>query len=359
MLNYIIRRLLLMVPTMLGITVLVFTIMAISPGGLMAGLRTPEGDMRPEQREKIRKYYEQRYGLDKPLWQQYLRWLNQIMPIGVKEKGTGFPAATSFGFKAPNLGESALRNRPVLDVVLEALPVTLLLNLISVPLIYAVSITAGIWSARRRGEAFDVGWGTTTLALWSIPTMWAGVMLLGFFANKDHWQLFPAAGLHDTLSGQMRFLPSWQNGDFQRGWLLDTLWHLVLPVICLTYGGFAYLSKLMRSSVLENIAADFARTARAKGLSEKVVLFRHVLSNSVLPLITVAAGLIPGLLGGSIIIEKIFSLNGMGNLMLQAIYVKDTELVMSQTFVIGVLNLLCLLAADLCYAAADPRVKYE
>lgn len=359
MFNYILRRLLLMVPTLIGMSLLVFLVMAMSPGGLTAGLRTAEGDVRPEQRQKIREYYEKRYGLDKPLWRQYLRWLNQILPFGTKDAGVGWPLNWSYGLKPPNLGESSLRKRPVIDVIAEALPITLLLNLVTVPLIYAVSITAGIYSARRRGETFDIAWGTTSLALWSIPTMWAGVMFLGFFASNEYFRWFPAGGLHDTLAEQMRFLPSRQGGDFQRGWLLDVAWHLALPVICLTYGGFAFLSKLMRASILENLSADFARTARAKGLSDRVVLFRHVLSNSVLPLITVAAGILPGLLGGSLIIESIFSLNGMGRLMLEAIYQKDTELVMSETFVIGAVSLLSLLVADICYAAADPRVKYE
>jgi peptide/nickel transport system permease protein len=140
---------------------------------------------------------------------------------------------------------------------------------------------------------------------------------------------------------------------------LDFAWHLVLPVICLTYGSFAFLSKLMRASVLENVAADFARTARAKGLSERVVLFRHVVSNSVLPLITVAASLLPSLLGGSLIVEQIFSINGMGRLMIEAIKMKDQELVLSETCVVAAVGLVSLLIADVCYALADPRVTYD
>jgi peptide/nickel transport system permease protein len=359
MVNYIVRRLLLTIPTLIGITLLVFTVMAFSPGGLTAGLRTMEGNMRPEQRAVIEAYYKKRYGLDRPLPEQYLRWLNQVLPIGVKEKGEGWPGNWQFGIKAPDLGESLLRKQKVIDVFAERLPITLLLNLITIPIIYSISITTGIYAAKKRGDVFDIGWGTTSLALWSIPTMWAGVMLVGYFASREYLPWFPAGGLHDTLAAQMRFFPTWQDGVFQRGWLLDAMWHLVLPVICLTYGGFAFLSKLMRSSILENLAADFARTARAKGLSERVVLYRHVLSNSLLPLITVAAGILPGLLGGSLIVEKIFSINGMGVLMIEAIYIKDRELVMSETLVVGVIAVLCLLVADICYAIADPRVSYE
>jgi peptide/nickel transport system permease protein len=171
--------------------------------------------------------------------------------------------------------------------------------------------------------------------------------------------LFPSSGLHDTLAGGMAFLPHVAASGFARGWLLDTLWHLVLPVTCLTYGGFAFLSKLMRSSVLENLSADFVRTARAKGLDDHTVLYVHVLRNSLLPLITVAAGLLPGLLGGSVVVETIFSLNGMGKLMIDAVNVRDYELVLAETLVVGLLELLCLLFADILYAVADPRVSYE
>jgi ABC-type dipeptide/oligopeptide/nickel transport system permease component len=358
-LNYIIRRLLLMFPTLIGITLLVFGVMAIAPGGLGAGLRTAEGNMRPEQRRQIEEYYNKRYGLDLPWYRQYLRWLNQVSPIGSKPIDEGWPKTWSVGFKAPNLGESFLRRRQVIDVIAETLPVTLLLNLVTTPIVYAIAITAGIYTARQRGKTADVATGTVLLALWSIPTMWAGVMLIGFFANKDYFNWFPSAGLHDTLADSMAFLPRFTASGFERGWLLDTVWHLVLPVVCLTYGGFAFLSKLMRASVLENLSADFARTARAKGLSERVVLLRHVLANSLLPLITVAASILPGLLGGSLIVESIFSLNGMGRLMIDAIYMKDRELVMSETLVIGVISLISLIIADICYAMADPRVTYE
>lgn len=359
MLTYVFRRLLLMIPTLIGISILVFSIMALAPGGLASSLRDAGGDMRPEQRRIIQEYYNKRYGLDLPFYRQYLRWFNHIMPVGFKEVGKGWPGSWEFGFKSPDLGESRIRRRPVLDVIREALPVTLLLNLITIPIVYSIAITSGIYAGRHRGRTFDIATGTTFLTLWSLPSMWVGVMLLGVFATRDYFQWFPAGGLHDTLASSMTFLPTSHGGQFQRGWLLDAIWHLVLPVVCLGYGGFAFLSKLMRASVLENLSADFARTARAKGLAENVVLFRHVLSNSVLPLITVAAGILPSLLGGSLIVEKIFSLNGMGTLMLEAIYMKDQDLVMSQTFVVAIISLVSLLIADLLYAVADPRVTYD
>lgn len=359
MLNYIIRRLLLMIPTLIGITALVFGVMAAAPGGIGAALRASAGNLRQEQRQEIEAYLKKQYGLDKPPYQQYLRWLNNVSPVGLKDAGAGWPRRWRIGFKIPNLGQSWIRRQPVLDIFETALPITLLLNVVTIPIIYAVSITAGIFAARRRGGVFDVVSGTAFIALWSIPTMCAGVLLLGFLASKDYWQCFPTGGLHSTLSESMPFLPHHFQGGWTQGWLLDEAWHLVLPVFCLTYGGFAFLAKLMRSSILENLSADFARTARAKGLKENVVLFRHVLRNSILPLITVAATVLPGLIGGAVIVETIFSINGMGKLMVDSIFVKDQDVVMAETLVVGVVTLLSLLVGDICYALADPRVSYE
>ncbi len=362
--NYIARRLLLMIPTLVGITLVVFSVMALSPGGIGTSLLN-EGSMRAEERQALRSYYEKRYGLNKPWYIQYAKWLNQVSPVGLETHDDG--TLGSLTIKKPNLGESFIRNRPVLDIVLEALPITLLLNFISIPIIYAIAITAGIHAAKHRGKLFDISSGTVFIALWSLPTMWVGVMLIGFLANKDFIQLFPTGSVHDTVAGNMTFLPDWPAAEAatqtslweRRGWLIDTCWHLILPIICLSYGGFAFLSKLMRAAMLENLTADFVRTARAKGVSEHVVLYRHVLRNSILPLITVAAGILPSLLGGSLIVESIFSINGMGKLMIDAIFMRDRELVLSVTFVISLVSLLSLLLADISYAIADPRVSYD
>ena len=234
-----------------------------------------------------------------------------------------------------------------------------MIGLIAIPIIYSIAITSGIRAARNRGKLIDVGTGVGFIGLYSLPTMWIGVMLIGFFASRDYYQWFPTGGLHEITSESMSFLPGRQDGVFHRGWLLDMIWHLILPIACMIYGGFAFLSKLMRASVLENLTADFARTARAKGLAENVVLYRHVLANSILPLITVAASILPALLGGSVIIESIFSINGMGRLMIEAIKMKDQELVLSEMCVVTVISLLSLIVADISYAAADPRVSYE
>lgn len=462
MLTYLIRRVLLIVPTLLGITLVVFTVMAASPGGLSAQ-RLTEGVMQPEARKAMEAYYNRRYGLDDSAPVQYLRWLNNISPIGFehRENETGFTLASFSVSKGSDLGDSFLYGRPVADLIGERLPITLLLNLISIPLVYIVAISIGVRAATQRGKSFDVTSGSVLLALWSVPVMLAGILLIGFFASEQNWHWFPEAGLNRREAEDMPFLPHWGSmkeviiffgtviagvtialtannkftpwirslvfgaiglcagiamaesigqpispsthliislfvaglfwwiggGDFYalrvllagsigftvasllaghyfedgftRGFLFDRIWHLILPILCLSFGGFAFLAKLARSSVLENLAADYARTARAKGAPEDVVLWRHVFRNSLIPLITVAASLLPGLLAGSVIVESLFSIEGMGKLAVEAVKGRDRELVLSLTLVSGVLTLLGYLLADICYAFADPRVSYE
>lgn len=463
MLTYLLRRVLLIIPTLLGITLVVFTVMAASPGGLGAQSLT-QGVMQPEARKAMEEYYNRRYGLDESPPAQYLRWLNNISPAGfelVRDESGGFEFG-SFSFsKGSDLGDSFLYGRSVSSLIAERLPVTLLLNLLSIPIVYIVAIAIGVRAATQRGKSFDVTSGTVLLALWSVPVMLAGILLIGFFASEQNWYWFPESGLNRRAAEDMPFLPHWSgiadvllvfvsiaiaifllllansrlsdwwrtllfgaiglvagiamaesigqaispvahllisifvavlfwlvaashfiamrvlfsglvglavgilvvrgflDGEFIRGYLFDRLWHLVLPVLCLTFGGFAFLAKLSRSSILENLAADYARTARAKGATEDIVLWRHVFRNSLIPLITVAASLLPGLLAGSVIVESLFSIEGMGKLAVEAVKGRDRELVLSLTLISGVLTLIGYLLADLCYALVDPRVSYE
>ncbi len=359
MLNYIVRRLLLMVPTLIGMTMLVFFVMALSPGGTTDDMMRGEAGMRPEERKLRREYLEKRYGLNRPLPEQYLRWLNNVSPIGYKDVGHGFPSPLSFGLKMPDLGKSFALERSVGEMIRERLPITLLLNILSLPLSYAIALYFGIKAARHRGQAFDIVSGTVSLALWSVPVIWAGMMLQGYLTSVDFLKWFPTTGLHELDAIEMPFLPSWESGAFQRGWLLDTIWHLVLPVICLSYASVAFLAKLSRGAILDTISSDYVRTARAKGVAEQRVLYVHVFRNSLLPLITVLAHLLPALLAGSVVVETIFGLPGMGKLAVDAVNNRDRELVLSTTMVAGLLGLISYLLADIGYAIADPRVSYE
>lgn len=351
-----------MIPTLLGMTFLVFMVMAMSPGGIGGSLLNELGQLDSQQARAQKDYYERRYGIrDNPLV-QYGRWLHQVSPIGFEidvNLDTGERRWNNFGFKWPDLGRSLAMKRQVTEIFAEALPVTVLLNVLTTPIIYALAILLGIYAARHRGRLFDVLSSVSLLALWSLPTIMVGTLLIGFLANRDYLPWFPPAGLSSLEAHNMAFLPGWSVDGWERGWLLDRLWHLTLPVVCLLYGSFAVLMKLMRTSVLENLSSDFIRTARAKGVTEHRVLWGHAFRNSLLPLITVMAGILPSLLGGSLIIEYIFSIPGMGQLMVEAIRARDREVVLANTLVIGLLGLLSILIADLLYAVADPRVSYE
>lgn len=358
MLNYLLRRVLLMFPTLLGITLVVFAVMVMAPGGFSAQTLIGGANLKPQEKQALLDYYNKRYGLDEPAPIQYLRWLNHVSPVGFVQDDKGQYIGFSLT-KGMDLGKSFLYGRPVTDILAERIPITLSLNLISLPLIYGIAILVGVRAASKRGGQFDVGSNVSMLALWSIPTMLAGVLLIGFFANVQYFQWFPTAGISSREAQDMTFLPTWVDGQFVRGYLLDRIWHLLLPVICLSYAGFAGLAKLTRASVLENLNADYARTARAKGLTEEDVLWRHVFRNSLLPLITVSAGLLPSLLAGSLIVENIFSINGMGQLAVEAVKGRDRELVLSITWISGALTLAGYLIADFCYTLADPRVNYD
>lgn len=460
MLNYIVRRLLLMIPTLLGITLVVFVTMALSPGGITAQSLVDGFGMNPQEKAALQAYFNRRYGLDQPAPVQYLRWLNNVSPIGFEMREDGQLAGFSFA-KGSDLGESFRYGRPVSEILAERVPITLLLNVLTIPVIYLISIMIGVRAARDRGGRFDVSSSMVMLALWSVPTMLTGVLLIGFFASDQYWHWFPTSGLSSRVAQDMPFMPHWSDlsdvlilfsamlaglfaalllagwdrprlramlagaggaglgvwmmhtlpgdaspvptvilaallgsgcyglaltdykvlrlgafgfaglclggilgallsqGEFVRGFLLDRLWHLVLPIVCLAYGSFAFLARLTRSAVLENLQADYARTARAKGVPENRILWSHVFRNSLLPLITVFASLLPGLLAGSVIVESIFSIEGMGKLAVEAVKGRDRELVLSITLISGILTLLGYLLADLLYAMADPRVSYE
>lgn len=359
MLSYILRRLLLMIPTLIGVTAVVFFVMALAPGGIGGSALSDEGSMRADQRRAMRQYYERRYAIDKPLGVQYLRWLNRVSPVGFATNENGSIDLSSPRLKVPDLGESMSMRRPVVDVFIEAAPNTLLLNIITAPLIYILSILAGIYAARHRAKLFDVSSNFVMLLLYSIPENFTAVMAIGFLASAQYLHWFPSGGLHSPSADTMAFLPSFGAAGFERGWLLDLAWHLVLPVAVFTYGGFAYLTKLTRGAVLDNLNADFVRTARSKGLADRRILFTHTFRNSLIPLITVAAGFLPGLLGGSVVIEKVFGIPGLGKQSIEAIFSRDRELIMATTLVMGLFGMLCRLVSDLGYVVADPRVSYE
>ncbi|MDZ4831271.1 MAG: ABC transporter permease [Phycisphaerae bacterium] len=296
----------------------------------------------------------------------YIRALKSYQLIDVafaakpfREAGVAIvPAVISIG--SPDLGVAFSKGRPSSVLIASALPVTILLNVIAFPIIYLIAVPSGVLAAARRGKWFDILSGGLFVALWSIPVVWSGVLAVGYLASNQYVGAFPVAGLHDSLADSWTFLPSFRDdGAFERGYLLDLFWHICLPVACLVYTGFAILAKQTRAAMLDNYSADYVRTARAKGVDRGTVAVHHVFRNSLLPVITVFVTVFPATLAGSIVIERIFSVPGMGSLLLEAITNRDRELVLANTFMVACVNLLALLLADILYAAADPRVSYE
>lgn len=265
----------------------------------------------------------------------------------------GFPGTV---YLAPSdLGRAFSRSSPVGDLIGQALPVTLLLNAVAIPIIYIIAVPTGLLAAVRRGSFFDMASGSLFVALWSIPVVWAGVLCVGYLANNQYLGAFPTSGLHSSNASSMTFLPS----GGEAGYLFDTLWHLVLPVFCLVYAGFAVLSKQTRAAMLDNFNADYVRTAKAKGVAGHNIVLAHVFRNSLLPLITMFASVFPAMLAGSVVIESVFSIPGMGALVLEAINQRDRELLLANTLMIGIVNVFALLLADILYALADPRIAYD
>lgn len=276
-----------------------------------------------------------------------------------REAGLGISGVVSLTW--PDLGRSYTRSEAVTTLIARALPVTLLLNLVAFPIIYMIAIPTGMLAATHRGSWFDVGSGALFVALWSVPVVWAGVLAMGYLANSvTGLGAFPVAGLHSSGADAFTFLPSTDAaGRWHPGFLLDTLWHIALPVACLVYTGFAILSKQTRASMLDNFNADYVRTAKAKGVADRDIVLRHVFRNSLLPLITMFVSVFPLMLGGSVVVERIFSIPGMGSLILEAIYLRDREVLLANAVIVGIVNMLALLLADILYALADPRISYK
>jgi peptide/nickel transport system permease protein len=331
--RYVARRLLLIIPTLLGITVIGFAIIQLAPGNpaqmKIRMAQGGEGGIRADDAGALKIVEETRrlYGLDKPLPVRYLVWLKQV--------GT-------FDF-----GASYKDHRPVIDKVMEALPITLQLNLISILLVYLISIPIGIWSATHEGSALDRAVTVALFILYSVPGFWLALILIALFGVKLDW--FPIYGV--SSQGAEGF-PFWK-------WLADRLWHLGLPVAVYTVGGFAFLSRLSRQSMMEVLRQDYIRTARAKGLPEWRVVYQHALRNGIMPIVTILAGLLPEMLGGSVIIEQIFSINGMGKLGFEAVLSRDYPLIMGLFFVSALLSLVGILLSDLAYVLVDPRVSFD
>lgn len=328
--TYLIRRFLLIIPTFLGISLITFLIVQMAPGSPIFLKLHKAGSaggsaITQEMIEQTKKLY----GLDKPLPVRYVLWLGKLATL--------------------DFGTSYKDHRPVLERISETLPITIQLNVISLLLIYLIAIPIGIYSATHQNSIPDTIITLVLFILFSLPSFWVAMLLMYYFCGGAHWDWFPAAGInsYDAIDAG-----GW-------AWFKDRTWHLILPVVCLSYSGFASLSRYARAGLIETIRQDYVRTARAYGFSERTVIYKYALRNSLIPIITLLGTLIPTLIGGSVIIESIFSVPGMGKLAFEAILSRDYPLIMGILSITALLTLLGLIISDILYALVDPRIKFS
>ena len=316
------RKTLWLAVVLLGITLLSFFVIHLAPGS-PTDLETT---MNPLADADARERLNALYGLDRPLHEQYFSWLKRMVVLDFGDSMSSDP-------------------RPVIGKIAEALPLTLCLNGATLLFTLLIAVPLGVAGAARRNGVFDRITTVLVFVGFSMPTFWLALLLMMFFAVDLGW--FPLSGLTSL--------------DFQQlsplGKTLDLLRHLAMPLLVTVFTGLAGLSRFVRASVIDALRQDYIMTARAKGLSERVVLFRHALRNALLPVITILGLSEPGLIGGSVIIESIFALPGMGQLFYKAVMARDYPLIMGNLVIGAVLTLAGNLLADLCYGLADPRIR--
>ena len=321
MINYILRRFAGMIPLLFGITLVSFFVVHLAPG--------KPTDLVSEMNPKVSLQAKERlmhlYGLDKPVHIQYINWLKMIARL--------------------DFGRSFIDDRPILNKILERLPVTLYINILSLFLIFLIAIPIGVQSALREDSLFDKGSTVFVFIGFAVPGFWFALICMDLFGIR--LGVLPISGL-----------VSLDFDNFTMGEkIIDIARHLILPVFVSAFGGLAGMSRYVRSNMLEVMHQDYVRTATAKGLSESAVVYKHALKNAMLPIVTILGLSIPGLIGGSVIFESVFSIPGMGRLFYEAVMSRDYPLIMAELVLGAVLTLLGNLLADIAYSYVDPRIR--
>lgn len=341
MTGYFARRFLLIIPTFLGITLAVFLVMHFVPGGPVerqimryrmavateGGMGAAAGtiDVPEEAIEEMRRYY----GFDKPVHIRYAQWLWNLLHL--------------------DLGRSYIYQDPVWDVIKSRFPVSIFLGLTGFFLSYIVCIPLGVWKAIRHGSRFDVGSSIIVFLGYSIPGWALGTALLVLFGGGSFWDVFPLGSFRPT---------NWEYlGFFEK--IVAQLHHMFLPVLCYMMGSFATLTILMKNSLMENLGQDYIRTAFAKGLSERRVIFVHALRNSLIPIATGLGHVISLILAGSFLIEKVFNIDGMGYLGYTSILQRDYPVALGILVISSLLMLVGNILSDMIYVVVDPRIRFK
>lgn len=343
MLKYFLRRLAIILPTLLGVTVVVFVIINMAPGGPIeqklqqmrfGGGEAGEGSTRSRGAtqgvsDEVLEALKKQYGFDKPMHMRYLLWLKNIATL--------------------NFGDSFTYEDPVLDVITSKFPVSLQFGVISLFLSYLVSIPLGIVKAIRKGGAFDIVSSFLLFIFYSIPPFMLAILLIVFLSGGSFFEIFPVGGLHS------------ENYDDLSRWdqFLDRAHHFTLPLICYTIGSFTSLTILMKNSLIEEIKKDYIRTARAKGLDEKIVYMKHALKNALIPIVTGLGGFLSVFFAGSLLLETIFQLDGIGLLSYKSVLSRDYNVIMGLVFIQSALFLLGNVLSDIAYVMVDPRIDFQ
>lgn len=345
MLKYFLRRLAILVPTLLGVTIIVFAIINMAPGGpieqKIQQLRFGGGDGGGDHSgtssrgstqgvsNEIMEALKKQYGFDKPIHERYLLWLKNIGTM--------------------NFGESFTYEEPVIDVIVSKFPVSLQFGIISLLLSYLISIPLGIFKAIRHGSFFDVSSSFVLFVFYSIPSFMLAILLIVTLAGGSFLEIFPIGGVQSEIFDE---LSSWEQ-------FLDRVHHFTLPLICYTIGSFTSLTILMKNSLIEEIKKDYIRTARAKGLDEKVVYMKHALRNALIPIVTGLGGFLSVFFAGSLLLETIFQLDGIGLLSYKSILSRDYNVIMGLVFIQSALFLLGNIISDFAYVLVDPRIDFQ
>ena len=337
MLHYTTRRLLTAIPTLLFMSFVIFAVLDLAPGDPTAELPLT---IPPEVRQQIR----ESLGLGQPFHIRYLAWLNQFFvnePLNILERLTGL----TIGDSANRLRVSSWATRsPVVDLVIERLPQTLWVVGLSYVLGALIAIPLGVVSAYRQYSWFDQFGTFFSMVGFSVPTFFTGLLFIIIFSVWLGW----LPSIYDTTLRVTDLTSFWQQ-----------VRQMIMPVTVLALFNAAQINRFMRASVLDNLAQDYVRTARAKGMRERVVLLVHVLRNSLIPVVTVLALGVPSIFSGAIITEQIFRVNGLGQLLIIGIQGADIPLVQTLTFIFAILIVLFNLIADILYGILDPRIRYD
>lgn len=336
--QYILRRIFTAIPTLFFISFVIFALLALSPGD-------PTANLPPSLPMEIKLRVREALGMNQPMPVRYVRWLQQFMvnePLNALEKATGIRVGDSEN--RLRITSWTARGKPVIDLIVERLPQTLWVVGLAYAIAVLIAVPLGVLSAYKQNSLFDQVASVIAVIGFSLPTFFTGVLVIQFFAVRLGW--FP------TLYNTTLRVTDWST-------FVEQLRQMAMPVFVLAFFQIATISRFARSAVIENLRMDYVRTARAKGLTEKALITRHVVRNSLIPVVTLVALGIPGIFGGAIVTEQIFAVNGIGQLLILSIQSNDLPVVQTVLVIFSVLVILFNLIADILYGILDPRIRYS